>query len=330
MNTGNPAPGAVLHELLLRLAAIAPDALVIEARRELARSGVSAAAKVVTSVAADLPLTRYDLEVLDSVGAPAAVRPEWPDPPLRWHFAPGGAAAGDLELAMAVAMAGAESGARGLWLAERSLLGGGASHPVYVLEVDDDDPAAVTGRLQDALTGAGAAMPLAEVVVAGAAIPGYQRAALESGVLLWAPEPEVLARVARTYDHVDRLGVAGFRHGHPVIEGQEKDAVLAYLRTAPVLLESSAAIGDVVEPERGRVVSVRMRTDGEWVWPDAVGYYLDRYGLAPEPALLAHIEAVGVPPAELDAVTIHRVLAQLRAFRPRQPIRVESQGAEYV
>lgn len=48
------------------------------------------------------------------------------------------------------------------------------------------------------------------------------------------------------------------------------------------------------------------RTDGVWVWSDQIAYYLDRYGLAPEPALRQHLTARAphrrtVPPRMLSA-----------------------------
>ena len=78
-----------------------------------------------------------------------------------------------------------------------------------------------------------------------------------------------------------------------------------------VLLSTGAALDDVVEPERGQVVPTSYRGDGVWLWPDAVAYYLEEHGLAPDEHFLEHIRAVGGPPARLDAVSTHRAVRHL-------------------
>lgn len=302
---------AALHELLLRLAAVAPDELVVRSRETLARSGAAAAARMVA--AADVPLTRHDARVLDIAGATVAARGV-PEPPLRWRFVPGADPADELEPAMAVAAAGAEPGALGVWRAVRVPLsgtGGTGRHAVYVLELGEGEPAPVAERVQTALAVAGVATPLVEVLVTGSEVPLYQRMARAAGVLLWSAEPEQPVRVARTYDRAAAGGRPGFDPGHPVLDGEGKTAVLAYLRAGTVLLDTACTDLDVVDPLRGKVVPMRMRTDGSWIWPDAVAYYLGHYGLAPDPELLSHISAGPPRPAVPDAVAVHRALAAL-------------------
>jgi hypothetical protein len=68
---------------------------------------------------------------------------------------------------------------------------------------------------------------------------------------------------------------------------------------------------DVVTPERGAVVPMDVRTDGRWIWSDAITYYLERYGLAPDAELVAHIERLDFVPPEVDGAAIHRALAVL-------------------
>jgi hypothetical protein len=51
------------------------------------------------------------------------------------------------------------------------------------------------------------------------------------------------------------------------------------------------------------------RTDGEWIWTDAVEYYLRQYGLAPDARLAARIAAQlarGVAQPDTDAETAER------------------------
>jgi hypothetical protein len=46
-----------------------------------------------------------------------------------------------------------------------------------------------------------------------------------------------------------------------------------------------------MDNRRHAVVPMNFRTDGHWVWADAVAYYLRTYGLAPGADLLEHIRA---------------------------------------
>ena len=44
--------------------------------------------------------------------------------------------------------------------------------------------------------------------------------------------------------------------------------------------DSRHRLPDLVEPGRGESVPGGYRTDGRWMWPEALGYYLAEYGLA--------------------------------------------------
>jgi hypothetical protein len=48
---------------------------------------------------------------------------------------------------------------------------------------------------------------------------------------------------------------------------------------------------DRIDPARGQVVPLSFRTDGHWVWSDALGYYVAEHGIAPELEFLRHIAA---------------------------------------
>jgi hypothetical protein len=69
---------------------------------------------------------------------------------------------------------------------------------------------------------------------------------------------------------------------------------------------------DVIDPSRGGVVPMNVRTDGAWIWTDATTYYLERYNLMPDPGLLRHIRAAGYRMPEVDRVAIHRATAVLQ------------------
>jgi hypothetical protein len=96
-------------------------------------------------------------------------------------------------------------------------------------------------------------------------------------------------------------------------DADEVARVLGYLRGGTAVATFFRDTVDRIEPERGRVVPMEFRTDGAWVWPAAVAYYLEVYGIAPEPALLAHIKAQGYVAAVPDAEAQRAALAALDA-----------------
>lgn len=88
----------------------------------------------------------------------------------------------------------------------------------------------------------------------------------------------------------------------------ERERLLGYLRGGPVALTSAGYGTDLLDPTQRLVVHAEYRTDGEWIWPMSVAYYLQRHGAAPEPEFRAAIEARGyaVPLVGSDVVEAAR------------------------
>lgn len=76
-----------------------------------------------------------------------------------------------------------------------------------------------------------------------------------------------------------------------ISDDEERQRVAAYLRAGAPILMTTALQPDLIEPEHGRAVGASFRTDGTWVWSDALTYYTGAYGLAPENDFYAHIRA---------------------------------------
>ncbi len=94
-------------------------------------------------------------------------------------------------------------------------------------------------------------------------------------------------RLPKVYD-----GLGG--NGRPVVnrpplDPAEKGRVLDYLGGAPVVLAARSYGTDAFDPGRPPSVPLTFRTDGVWVWPGAVAYYLREHDVAPDPELLAHV-----------------------------------------
>jgi|GEM_PF-1134446 len=112
---------------------------------------------------------------------------------------------------------------------------------------------------------------------------------------------------ARVFDATLPDGTAVMAPDHErIADPDERERLLTYLREAPVAVMTLSEDEDRFQPERGRVVPMSIRTDGTWLWSDALAYYLELYGFAPEPALRQHIADNGyrVPEVSEDVLLI--------------------------
>ena len=203
----------------------------------------------------------------------------------------------------------------GLWRVVRSPSNGATWPPprtVWVAEVADDaDAVQVTADLVDLLRAAGVPLPLVEVYHIGTRLPAYQDVGRLRGELVAFSEPAVGSDdpvVARVFDHVDDDGQPGFRDDHEILDDDERESIGEYLAAGEPLLMTTGLIEDVLDADRGEVVPLSFRTDGSWIWVDAIEYYLVEHGIAPDPVFLAHLreQAGGVPAP--SGVQLYRAL----------------------
>ncbi|PKW18064.1 hypothetical protein [Saccharopolyspora spinosa] len=316
---------AGMHDVLLGLAGRVPDEFLATVRQQLAEGGIGQVAESVCQelAAGGVALSFREMGVLAELLPGSAISTFSRIPigdeqrVLAWHFtgAPSEpVGVDDAGVAGLVAVLSGTAGARGLWCVWRGPVSGrGPWLPVYVVEAGGGvDLVGLTGRLQRVLVVAGSGVPRVEVVVSGGEVPVYQRAARSYGRLVWAASEPVGLQLARVFDGVDEAGESVFEEDHPrLVDVVERDRVLDYLRAGTVVLDTDSTIDDVVDRSRGSVVPMSFRSDGVWIWPDIVCYYLEQYGLAPDEQLLAHIRDADRPPAPLDAVAVHRVLEYL-------------------
>jgi len=297
-----------LHELLLRLAGQVPDAVLTTAREHLAAGRFTETADAV------LPA----MTTLASGTGPAVPDAEFtPEPP-----GPGPVAPLILDLTgmperldgpdhAAVTAARAVPDAVALWRAWR-----GDTPPVRVyLLLTGGDPtylALAAGGLQSALAGAGVDHPQVEAFHHGTALPRYQQLARGRSALLWTAAATEPVPIARVFD-AHHPGTGGqFSADRPTLsQGDELARVLHYLENGTVLLATEARETDPFDESAGPVVPLSFRTDGFWIWTDAVAYFLRTYAVSPDDAFLAHIRAHGYRVGVPDPVVEHRALAAL-------------------
>lgn len=227
----------------------------------------------------------------------------------------------------AVAAATAQPGVRALWRTWRYPAGGSPwpkPRRLYLALLDQAAATdagesgvaglpAVTARLQAALIAAGETDPQVEATGDDDPMPEYQRRARACSALLWSRAEAPPVRLARVFDRVDPQSGPAFDDDHPrLTDPDQVRRVLDYLNDGEIILHTTAMMDDVVDPEYASCVPVSFRTDGEWVWTETVGYYLQRYGLAPDPELTAHMAAHDHQPPAVDEVGVHRALARLQ------------------
>lgn len=206
--------------------------------------------------------------------------------------------------------------ARAMWRVSR--FSGGDSAEIRLVELlPGADPVEVTGRVQDRLLELREDPPRVEVFAGGAELGRYHEEALANATLIWVAEEPAPPRVAAVYDGVDPHGEPFFLPDHPRIPEAEQAGLAGYLSGGERILGSDGWIGDIVTAEEV-CVPTGYRSDGEWVWPDATLYYLERHGLAPDPGLRAHIARGGTPPALLSRLQRHVVLDVLLDREPPQ------------
>lgn len=121
-------------------------------------------------------------------------------------------------------------------------------------------------------------------------IPGWL--AERAGLPVPATSPSITdLRTAEVFDGSDGAGrpIAD----RPVVGPQERDQVIEYLERAPIVLAARSYDTDQLDPEAAPSVPLTFHTDGSWIWPGAVGYYLRRHNVPPETDLVEHIRRRG-------------------------------------
>ncbi|WP_307832221.1 TNT domain-containing protein [Prauserella cavernicola] len=128
-------------------------------------------------------------------------------------------------------------------------------------------------------------------------------------------------RMARIFDGV---GPNGPVINRPELDVEEQDRMLDYLDGAPVVVPGRGYDIDRLANTPESTVPIAFHSDGTWIWPAAVNYYLREYGVAPEPDLLQHIHANGFAIPDVadpvrQAAAAHITRGQGMQQRPTPP-----------
>ncbi len=235
---------------------------------------------------------------------------------FRFSPAPDGPAPRLLEAAISVV--DWIEGLAGIWFTLRTSDTATAT-PVWLCEARvGSDLIELTGEIQHRLAVLGEAPPRVEVFTAESPLTPYHREALARAQLVWvAPDlPGLL--LARTFDGADPNTGPYFAADHLRLAEPDRARMLQYLTAADVVM-TGGAMPDVLAPQHGPVVPMAFRCDGRWIWTEPVIYYLDRYGLAPEPALTEHVLRATALPRACSPLTRARALATITGPSTPEP-----------
>ena len=124
-------------------------------------------------------------------------------------------------------------------------------------------------------------------------------------------------RIARIFDTVGPAGRPVINR--PDLEVEEQDRLLEYLDSAKLVVSDRGYDVDRLAATPEPTVPVAFHSDGLWIWPAAVNFYLRQYGVSPEPDLVEHVRAMGFKQPEVEEQTLQAAAAYLQPPRPAGP-----------
>ncbi|MGI5457125.1 hypothetical protein ACQEWB_28975 [Streptomyces sp. CA-249302] len=90
----------------------------------------------------------------------------------------------------------------------------------------------------------------------------------------------------------------------------DEHAILLYLEAGEPLVATGSWVDDLLDPDITRVCQYSIRTDGVWVWPSTLPYYLAKHHIRLPDDFLRHMSALGWAAPMLDEDTMDTVVDQ--------------------
>ncbi|KZB82163.1 TNT domain-containing protein [Amycolatopsis regifaucium] len=124
-------------------------------------------------------------------------------------------------------------------------------------------------------------------------------------------------RIARIFDTIGPAGRPVINR--PDLEIEEQDRLLEYLDHAPLVVTERGYDIDRLAQTPEATVPVAFHSDGQWIWPAAVNFYLREYGVSPEIDLIDHVRQNGFTLPDVDDTTLQAAAGYLtRGNQPPQ------------
>ncbi|MFF4257511.1 hypothetical protein ACFY1L_40630 [Streptomyces sp. NPDC001663] len=90
----------------------------------------------------------------------------------------------------------------------------------------------------------------------------------------------------------------------------DEDAIVRYLAAGEPVVATGSWTDDLLDPDIKRICQYSIDTDGVWVWPSSLAYYVARYHTELPGDFLRHMEATGWTPPALDADALESIVEQ--------------------
>ena len=131
-------------------------------------------------------------------------------------------------------------------------------------------------------------------------------------------------RIARIFDTIGPAGRPVINR--PDLEIDEQDRLLEYLDHAPLVVTDRGYDIDRLAQTPEATVPVAFHSDGQWIWPAAVNFYLRQYSVSPEADLIEHVRSVGFQLPPVDEPTLQAAAAYLTRGNQQRPPGPPPQG----
>ena len=89
--------------------------------------------------------------------------------------------------------------------------------------------------------------------------------------------------------HAEKTDPSIFDHLHSPFTEKEKALICSYLQRGEVLVACCGFSNDIVNPEKGVAGVPSILTDGTFVWPGDLAYYVNHYNLSLPSAFIQHM-----------------------------------------
>jgi hypothetical protein len=86
----------------------------------------------------------------------------------------------------------------------------------------------------------------------------------------------------------------------------ERSRIALYLRGGGVVATTGTLVGDYFDRRASGVATAEVRTDGIWVWPADLAFYVEKYGVGLPSEFLQHMEGQEFEPPLLEEGEIQR------------------------
>lgn len=109
------------------------------------------------------------------------------------------------------------------------------------------------------------------------------------------------------HDLPDAPNITSLR-GKLGLSTEDKSRLVKYIKEAPTAIRSLGTVSmDVLDASHPEIGPHEIQSDGEWVWPNDLSYYVEKYDVGLEPDFVNHALTASSVPSALDDSVIREV-----------------------